>query len=491
MVTQASITDRAALALKLFLTLRAVLTFLLNLCLDLAVTRTRTKVKSTSTSFLPSLLLVPALRKSTSFAALAIFLRCTQPNLQHFQACVTSCILPSYCPHIPVLGSENHYHIPSPASISLLTFHHRLNRISAPVTNFDLSRLASSDVQDLHNTAAFVLDDEDKTSLSMEHNPNKFPMLIRRSTGAQQQLDTSVLTALASQQSPEGDKQSGAWPAPSKFSRHRSQQSVPLTAFGSRTSMHGENYDSSQLSGLADTPTKTAARHSMEVGFGSQPFENKRSSVIASPSNGTASNGAPKLTSSFSTNDIPTLKGSNGMASLPPNQNPAAKTHAEQHFHHHNASIGRIPPNPNNRHSREMSADLREDLSKTTNRPGQSVLQANAAPFGPTSSAGNSASVTPTSPAFQIGSGATTPNNPAFYGGYGMPMLNAAFTNLNLGSPQAQWNNQMQMQMFQPPTVEAYQRAVTSYGNGRVNDSQARVIAQRRQQQNEGKCIPR
>lgn len=271
---------------------------------------------------------------------------------------------------------------------------------------------------------------------------------------------------------------------------------MPLNTLSNRSSVHADNYDSSQLNSSVETPTKTATktRHSMEVNFGSKPFDSKRSSLISSPQNG-FTNGAPKLTSSLSTNDIPTLKGMNGIPAPSSSQTGGPKTHAEQHLHNHNASIGRIPPNAANRHSRDVSTDLRADeTSKNFTRPAQSALQANAAPFGPTSSAGNSGSVTPTTNAgpYNNGSGAAgMVNNTAYYGGYGMPLLNLnnAFANFNLNGSQPQWGGQVQSNIYQPQGLDMYQRAVNTYGNGRINDSQARVIAQRRQQQNEGKMI--
>ncbi len=170
------------------------------------------------------------------------------------------------------------------------------------------------------------------------------------------------------------------------------------------------------------------------------------------------------------------------------------KTHAQQHFHNHNASLGRIPPHAvnnnainnnsvnntvNNRHSRELSGGegRREDQS---NGYGyfQSGLQASAAPFGP--------STTAASPTESVPSAVTHMNNvaqypsPAYYGGYGMQLMNMGMSPMHMAST-LPFSNPMQ----------AYQSqgAFSQYPNygptGRFGDSQARVIQQRRLQNGE------
>lgn len=358
------------------------------------------------------------------------------------------------------------------------------------MTGFDFRKAVSTDndVHDPHNTAGFVLDDDDKPTLAVEHTPQKFPMLVRRSTGTQLQSDGPAYPALTS---PDTDRQLGGWPTATHTPNHRARQSMPLNTISNRSSVHTDTYDMSQLTSMMETPTKTAAktRHSMEVNFGSQPFDSKRSSLLTSPSNG-FSNGPPKLTSSFSTNDIPTLGGVNGLVTpSKPAQSGLPKTHAEQHLHNHNASIGRVPPNVVNRHSRDASTDLRPDETpKNFARPMTSVLQANAAPFGPTN--GSMAPTNDTGYQSPQSNGATSPTSGAYYGGYGMPMLNNAFAGFNLGSSQGQWAAQIPPAMYQAPGLDMYHRAVNTYGTNRINDSQARVIAQRRQQQNEGELTP-
>src|SRR2546423_1177198 len=130
-----------------------------------------------------------------------------------------------------------------------------------------------------------------------------------------------------------------------------------------------------------DSSARKPQRHSMGVSFtDSTKFE--QSGI---PTNTTSLSRPTSLQSSYSTNDLPTVKSSGILTSnvTPP------KTHAEQHLHNHNASMGRIPPGAvNNRQSRDLAARLsltepkNEDAGQTA-LSNQSALQASAAPFGP------------------------------------------------------------------------------------------------------------
>ncbi|TKA69765.1 hypothetical protein B0A49_05219 [Cryomyces minteri] len=390
------------------------------------------------------------------------------------------------------------------------------NRNSMPVTGLDLR--GRTDMPDLAsvlghiNTTGFLFgDDEDKPKKT--HNPaaspdaknylqmnttnDKFPILVRREGDGIMQLSaSSAALDLALSQSPGPEsQQANGWPT---FTRqHASQQSLPMNTLR-------QNLQSQEDSGLpnfngikSESPPKPTAfnRRSLEVKF-SGIGEIKQPGLMGLSSHGPA-NGFPKLQSSYSTNDIPTLKSTNGLNGASSNV-PAAvpKTAAEQHFHNHNASLGRIPQNAvnsantantvnSNRLSRELtSGDVRAEEAKKTFRPLQSALQASAVPFGPplTSTATESIG------ANAMSAGLSPFASPAYYGGYGMPMLGMAMHNLNVGG-QPQWNTQMSV--YQNP-YGAYQQ-YPQYGNGNVNgnggarfaDSQARVIQQRRMQNGE------
>jgi hypothetical protein len=182
----------------------------------------------------------------------------------------------------------------------------------------------------------------------------------------------------------------------------------------------------------------------------------------------------PKLQSSYSTNDIPTMRSTTNGTITSTNSN----THAQQHLHNHNASLGRIPPNAmNNRISREVTSTDHpspRDGQNGSYQSIQSALQASAAPFGPSltqgvSQAGMSGMTSPT---------AQSQYMPGYYsnGGYNMQMMNMGMQNMSMG----------QQPMYSPHNPYAYGNV---YGPPPPRDSQARVIQQRRQNDGDGKCI--
>lgn len=215
-------------------------------------------------------------------------------------------------------------------------------------------------------------------------------------------------------------------------------------------------------------------RHSLDLKYydGS-----KDSTQVSSPPMHQAT--PPKLQSSFSANDVPTLRSTNGATSA----NGTPNSHAQQHLHNHNASLGRIPPNAmNNRLSREMTSSESNTLREAQNgyQSIQSALQASAPPFGP--SLGQTMSQAPmqqgmTSPtdqqAYPVG-GYYPPNN-----GYNMQMMTMGMQNMNMGQQVYSPHNP-----YAPPQNYG---AVNMYPqqNG-ARDSQARVIQQRRQNDGEG-----
>lgn len=201
----------------------------------------------------------------------------------------------------------------------------------------------------------------------------------------------------------------------------------------------------------------------------------------------------PKLQSSFSSNDVPTVKNQAGM-------NNAANNHAQQHFHNHNASIGRIPTGAMPpRHSREMSNDSavngNREQANSTYQSIQSALQASAPPFGPSTTA----AAPHTSAAAVSSPPATAPANsfPNFYptNGYGAPNgHNGAGNNYGM---QMLTNNMQQMGLNGVNAGNMYpSQNYAGYGsmpynqNNAPRDSQARVIQHRRQLDNEGMSSP-
>lgn len=185
------------------------------------------------------------------------------------------------------------------------------------------------------------------------------------------------------------------------------------------------------------------------------------------------------LQSSYSTNDIPTMKNTNGFV---PSITPP-KTHAQQHFHNHNASLGRIPSGAiNSRHSRELSGGENRAEEQTNGNGFQQApgLHANAVPFGPPVTLADAMATQ------FAGINLNQPYVPAaFYGPYGMQLMNMGMFPSQIGNPMA-FNQQMQVYQPQPQNgFGGYQNQ--NFGpQGRFPDSQAMVIRQRRMQNGEG-----
>jgi hypothetical protein len=332
------------------------------------------------------------------------------------------------------------------------------------------------------DTTGYLFDDEERRNPAASpddnrylqmHTSDNFPILVRREGVG---LSAAALD-LALSQSPGPEAQSNGWPA----SRHRqAQQSLPTNTY--RKSSQVEEYESAQANGtnLEMTPTKSLTNNRRSVEFSFSPYgsESKRSS-FASPS------GVPKLQQSYSSNDVPTLKnGTNGMNG--PNGMNGANgangfiSHAEQHLHNHNASMGRIPNGASSRHSRELSSGFKDNDS--TYRPVQSGLHASATPFGPpiTSAPAMNGMTASTVGSPTMSHYSTAGANAPYYG-YGMNMINGAMNGLSLGAQVAPPPLYNQNGVF--PGGVPYFNPYAGYAPaGRVQDSQARVIQSRRQQ---------
>jgi hypothetical protein len=291
---------------------------------------------------------------------------------------------------------------------------------------------------------------------------------------------SSAALDLALSQSPGPDStRSNGWPS---FARHRpSQHSLPQNVFESQatkqhaisspTSNPKQNYDNEHVI-ASPAAIRSTNRHSMEASLATVG----RNGIFGfSQSNGQAASrpSLANMQSSFSTNDLPTMKSTNGaganVAVSPPSSS------AQQRLHNHNASMGRIPPGAlNNRLSREMpSGDARREETNGIFKSISSELQASAAPFGPTTSAAspvesNASATSPSSQQFA---------NPAFYGGYGMQLVNMGMSPMHMTSPA------FATQMPAYPAQQQQYGGYTGYGQqARFPDSQARVIQQRRMQ---------
>jgi len=359
------------------------------------------------------------------------------------------------------------------------------------------------------NTTSFLFGDDDdskesttspdvKNYLQMNATDDKFPILVRRNefpgvvsvvlifdsmvkaNGLLQLSASSAALDLALSQSPGPESQVTGW---TPFARHRlSQQGLPQTLLNSMPNglmNNGTSNAETQKSPEAMSIARNPNRHSMEASLAAYAQTTQPGLALSAESSRPTT--LANIHSSYSTNDVPTLKKANGLMTniTPP------KTQAQQQFHNHNASLGRIPANAmNNRHSRELSGgDARRDEQANGFQQANgyqqvlSGLQASAAPFGPAMIAASPVE-SMTNPMAQLNP-AMQFQNQAFYPDYGM-IMNMGMTPMNMANPMPFHN---QMQTFQPQNV------FTPYPNygmqGRFQDSQARVIQQRRMQNGE------
>ena len=302
---------------------------------------------------------------------------------------------------------------------------------------------------------------------------------------------SSAALDLALSQSPGPESQPNGW---TPFARHRpSQSSLPQNIFDAQQSNQRIDDSPSSTSqqsfenpGDSPVSVRQLNRRSMEASLA--PYAQK--GIFSQKT----LNGPPltrpnlaNMQSSYSTNDIPTMKSANAInATISP-----PKTQAQQHFHNHNASLGRIPPHAvNTRHSRELSEndprggvsrsnDLRHEEQTNGFKQLHSELHASATPFGPSTSTvspvDSSAGPMPALNAQQF-------NSPAYYGGYGMQMMNMGMTPIHMNNPISFHN---QMPTYQPQSPFS---TYSTYGGPQLRypDSQARVMQQRRMQNVEG-----
>ncbi|CVK84182.1 related to Drosophila pumilio protein and Mpt5p protein [Fusarium mangiferae] len=358
-----------------------------------------------------------------------------------------------------------------------------INRYSMPVTR---SRTGMYDVGlDQTNTTRFLFGDEETNAGGHSGPDANFPTLVRHDDQILSASSAALDLALSPSPNPESTSSSRGWSR--VVNRHRPQQSL--------SSINGSSNIVSDLVGLASRPT--SLRHSMDLKYISENAV--ETGAIMSPSATPNMATPPKLQSSFSSSDVPTVK-SPGTSSSKTNN------HAQQHFHNHNASLGRIPAGAVHRgHSRELSSENPAVSREQHNYPSiQSALQASAAPFGPSTTAAvqPSAMVNPSAGAAAANNNY---NNNVFYsangygapqgipqggipqvmpqgaphqpGGYNVNMLANSMQQMNMNG--ANGSN-----MYQPQNYNGYNAGPYNQGN-QPRDSQARVIQHRRQLDNE------
>ena len=364
-----------------------------------------------------------------------------------------------------------------------------------PITSYGRKRNSSSFAP--VNTTSFLFDDDDKPSilksttktsppdiktiLQVQHTADGFPKLIRRDNNGELVDGSSAALDLALVQPTNGELQ-----VTDRKTAARHRVSLPPSALSSNGTLAPLN---SILAQSNDIKAVANNRRSMEVKF---TAETKRPALMASPPRA-ITNGAPKAHSSYSTNDIPTLKSINDESSggvlvdSPPAQpdNTVNITSTDQ-----NSLVSRATSGPaiNNvyHHSQDLSVVAKEKENYDGFNFGQIALQANAAPFGPLQpqDASNGAPFQP--PAMPYGPS-------AYYGGYGVNTLNGNFGNMNLGGgygAQGQWPNQMSQQPYQQGGYGGFQQypqgAQAISGAARSAESNAsRAAVQQRKAQAE------
>lgn len=229
------------------------------------------------------------------------------------------------------------------------------------------------------------------------------------------------------------------------------------------------NGSTSQNSTPLESPLKvrTPNRYSQDLKY----FGDQDKSQVTSPTSQVQMT-PPKLQTSYSANDVPTMKSNGGNAVGSTTQK--TQSHAQQHFHNHNASLGRIPPNAvNNRQGREVNSGESTPVREATNGGYQSIqsaLQASAPPFGPSVT---QSSVPLNQPA--VTQAGANPYGMQYYNNqYNMPMMAMAMQNMQIG------------QQAYPQSAYGDYGVPPAYQNNAPRDSQARVIQQRRQNDGEG-----
>lgn len=375
-----------------------------------------------------------------------------------------------------------------------------LNRNSMPVKMAELSSLLGS-----VNTTGFLFGDEDdhkstrvqnqaaspdaNNYLQLQTSNDKFPILVRRDGEGMQLSASSAAMELAQAQQNGSDNQ--LLTDRTNASR-TNRQSLPPSAM--RQTGYGEAA-MSPLNGILtelNTAKNTAAnRRSVEVKF-SGLATSKRPGLLASPK-GIGSNGVPKLQGSYSTNDIPTLKSTNAgnfsdisgavQSPRPEFISPARQT----------SVLGNGHQNGFHTPSRQQQNKPEEHSSAASQRSG---LQASAAPFGPSVASPSfepARAFNAITNANSNGNGHSSPlsmqsyGNGAYYGGYGMQMLGNGFNQMYVGNQGGgQWASPPgPMPGFQHGFGGGYSQQLSQQSPARYNDSQTRVMQQRRSQNGE------
>ncbi|KAH6607996.1 armadillo-like helical [Trichoderma cornu-damae] len=355
----------------------------------------------------------------------------------------------------------------------------RTNRYSMPVTR---TRNGFHEVNiDQTNTTRFLFGDDEPNHLPRGHTPDdSFPTLVRRDDQILSASSAALDLALSPSPNPEA-RASHNWRT--SVNRHRTQHSMSAIN-GLATGQAGD------VGSIGNRPA--SLRHSLDLKYISEI-----SAEAAGASQ--AIHAPPNLHSSYSANDIPTVKNPAGASMM----NGSANNHAQQHFHYHNASIGRIPAGAlPTRHARELSNDTSINANREQAAVFSSInsaLQASAAPFGPimAAAAAHAAAPLAAAPVASPVSAATTGSYSAAAGFYlangyastsatstpsfGAHSLSAGMQQLNINGTNGGFNGTNGGNAYSPQSYPPPYGNVAYAQGGQHRDSQARVIQHRRQ----------
>ncbi|KAF2156148.1 ARM repeat-containing protein [Myriangium duriaei CBS 260.36] len=379
------------------------------------------------------------------------------------------------------------------------------NRISLPVTAFDLRNQNQSlssfspILRPVNGTGLHFADDDgrkskrssavlttspdSKTFLQLHQTDDKFPILVRRGnenitafSGPVTPLDTSEDSG------PEGYMRTDRNIA----ARHR--QSLPPNVV--RNSAHfaeGIPGLDSLLSDATAVKNTAANRRSLEVKFGGMA-DQKRPGLLVSPQKN-GMNGISKVSASYSTNDIPTLKSITAISHDSKNGSASQTPAEEKPSPIQNLPIGLSKPLAPGSGSASSQAHAQSQSQPALSPESDGLYRQTQPGFYGTSSFGQGYV-----PAQQDATaGASAHNNAAHHysrgsnnhnsmNGFGADMLNNALGNMSLGGNRSSW---------QPPTSSYQQnyQGYPSYGaaqgptGNRYGDASGRSATQRRNTQ--------
>ena len=387
-----------------------------------------------------------------------------------------------------------------------------------PVTRRDLGSNGDPALGPV-NTHRFLFGDEDNKAdhhltstprpKSFFHRSEKddFPVLLKRDLNGNMQYSSG---ANATEMSSADDSDPSSSQASKRSSMHRAFASQALNGAG-MTGTPFKSGDSppfgfSQASPSEPfSPTKGNAssnRHSLGASTSLASNARRPGFLNSPPSEMADGTGTPKLQSSYSTGNIPTVKNvghATNYQHMPQYQD--ANSTAEQRLHSHNSSLGRIPPQGLNNtvaaskhHSRELSSSSSSKAEENIFPSLTTVLQSGMngsqqqSPQGSGSLSGSNPTVSELGSPFAGQLQSSPLSQSSYNGGYSVGgqinALNTAMGGLSMGmTPAQQWNPAAHQWNGSAPYGQAYQGYPNfpGYAGGRFSDSSSQRSSRRGQ----------